>query len=607
VSARAAASALLAALALAAAAGAARAASIVDTRHNLSASGPGPIRAQAETRVCVFCHTPHNAEPKTPLWNREVGARTYRLYADPGSLDATPLQPQGPSRLCLSCHDGMIALGSVLRPAAGIAMTGEIPPGSPANVGALADLSAEHPLSLSYDEASGADPQIRPAAPADLLFYNPGRFIECPTCHDAHKDLYPSPDRSGRRTGKFLAAENRYSALCTSCHDIAGWIGSAHQQSPAPIDATAFPVAPREWPTWTTVAEWGCEGCHASHASGSRQLLLYRQTEAETCALCHAASTGSPHSAPAAGRGAGILAQTAKLSAHRMGLDQPVAVRARVRGAAAAAAADVENVTCSDCHNPHVAAARRGAPAAGGGIAGSLRGVSGTDAAGRALPAASREYEICFKCHGDRTARAPFVLRVVTTTNARLQFDTGNPSFHPVVGPGRNHAVPSIPSPLAPGLTVSSLVLCSDCHGDDNGTTRGPHGSSYPPILKERYETGDHTVEGLRTYALCYGCHDRTSILGDAGFRRRAGRGAAGGGGHSGHLADGAPCSACHDAHGVPPAPGTGDHEHLINFDTTIVLPAPGRRVPLYRNRGAGTGSCTLLCHGRAHVEEAYP
>ena len=38
--------------------------------HDLSRSGPGPVRAVDEGQVCVFCHTPRNAAPDTPLWNR---------------------------------------------------------------------------------------------------------------------------------------------------------------------------------------------------------------------------------------------------------------------------------------------------------------------------------------------------------------------------------------------------------------------------------------------------------------------------------------------------------------------------------------------------------
>ena len=54
---------------------------VASTPHNLSVSGPGPIKSPTETRICVFCHTPHNARPDTPLWNREFSAVThYEMY-----------------------------------------------------------------------------------------------------------------------------------------------------------------------------------------------------------------------------------------------------------------------------------------------------------------------------------------------------------------------------------------------------------------------------------------------------------------------------------------------------------------------------------------------
>jgi len=37
--------------------------SIVNSLHNLSASGPGDVRALSETEICIFCHTPHNSLP----------------------------------------------------------------------------------------------------------------------------------------------------------------------------------------------------------------------------------------------------------------------------------------------------------------------------------------------------------------------------------------------------------------------------------------------------------------------------------------------------------------------------------------------------------------
>ena len=55
---------------------------IVNTKHNLSITGPGEIKATSEERICVFCHTPHNANPQTPLWNEGFSSVTY----DPNSL-----------------------------------------------------------------------------------------------------------------------------------------------------------------------------------------------------------------------------------------------------------------------------------------------------------------------------------------------------------------------------------------------------------------------------------------------------------------------------------------------------------------------------------------
>jgi hypothetical protein len=273
-----------------------------------------------------------------------------------------------------------------------------------------------------------------------------------------------------------------------------------------------------------------------------------------------------------------------------------------------AARSGVRTVACADCHNPHVGNDRRAeAPYASG----MLEGVSGVDRNGAAVRSATYEYEVCFKCHGDFTPDLDYVPRVVSNTNTRLAFDPGNPSYHPVLAAGKNLDIPSIPSSLQPSLTASVIIYCTTCHADDEGGTRGPHGSAFAPILKERYETVDNTPESYESYALCYRCHERTSILGDASFRTRAMRTTPSGGGHSGHLAAGAPCSLCHDAHGVPGAgalaTGTGSHTHLINFDRRFVLPRTGASVPVFNDTGTFSGSCSLLCHGVDHDNVSYP
>ena len=119
----------------------------------------------------------------------------------------------------------------------------------------------------------------------------------------------------------------------------------------------------------------------------------------------------------------------------------------------------------------------------------------------------------------------------------------------------------------------------------------------------------DNTPESFDNYALCYRCHDRSSILSDNSFRKTTIPGTTSGGGHSGHLNAGIPCSACHDPHGVNDsgAAGTGSHTHLINFDVRIVSPKTGSATPVFVDTGTFSGSCTLVCHGFTHDSTSYP
>jgi hypothetical protein len=159
-------------------------------------------------------------------------------------------------------------------------------------------------------------------------------------------------------------------------------------------------------------------------------------------------------------------------------------------------------------------------------------------------------------------------------------------------------------------MTSSQVIACTSCHADDEGGSGGPHGSAFRPILRERYELADGTPESYDVYALCYRCHERTSILSDASFRRKAAPKTASGGGHSGHLRAGAACATCHDPHGVyatAAPPGSGDFGHLVNFAVLTVQPLPGGTAPVYRQTGLFSGSCTLVCHGVTHNGMTYP
>ena len=96
-------------------------AAVANTKHNLSISGPGTIKAATEPGICIFCHAPHNAAPDTALWNRRNPGTTYTPYTS-STTKSNPGQPNGGSLMCLSCHDGTIALGEVLSRKTPIAM-----------------------------------------------------------------------------------------------------------------------------------------------------------------------------------------------------------------------------------------------------------------------------------------------------------------------------------------------------------------------------------------------------------------------------------------------------------------------------------------------------
>jgi len=271
--------------------------------------------------------------------------------------------------------------------------------------------------------------------------------------------------------------------------------------------------------------------------------------------------------------------------------------RRRLRCAATASAWTVTTPTAAQ---PDMVGVVRGT--LGQTVKGPNRHVKGVTITGTETPNATLLYEICFKCHGDGAARPRLGdSRQVTQSNTRLEFQTSNPSFHPVGGPRRNADVVSLIAPLKTG----SVISCIDCHNSDNARAmggagaNGPHGSIFDPLLVRNYERSDFTAESANAYSLCYGCHSRDSILNNESFPL-----------HRRHVVDvRAPCSACHDAHGVYRGQGNSvNHSSLINFDLSIVSTAdtPSGKRTEYTDSGRFAGSCTLTCHGVTHFNFPY-
>ncbi|NOG53754.1 MAG: hypothetical protein HND57_05415 [Planctomycetes bacterium] len=513
--------------------------SVVDSLHNLSLSGPGTVRAASEGQICIFCHTPHKATPIQPLWNRYMPIDAYTVYQS-RALDASPDQPTGTSKMCLSCHDGTIALGQVVSRDIPIPMMGGVTtmPIGPSNLGT--DLSDDHPISFRYDNALvSKDANLKPPSqlPPEIKL-DGNQELQCTTCHDPHNNAL----------GDFLVFSMIDSQLCRSCHQI---------------DST------------TVAGHSDCTGCHTSHSSQSGPYLLRRVNQSRTCLRCHDGTHPPAQN---------ILDDMSKINVHDT--DREVDP------------ADPEPfmAACTDCHNPHT---MKTGTASVPDVHPVFGDIDGVNASGAPVDTASYEFEVCFKCHSDNPATDPWVSRMITQNNTRLEFDPGAISYHPVEAPGRNPDVPS----LKPGWTVNSMVYCSDCHGSDTsskGGGSGPdgvHGSNQEPNLILNYETADYTNESAQAYALCYKCHDRSSILNDESFEE-----------HDKHIRDeDSPCSACHDAHGISSAQGTSTgNSHLINFDRSLVTPDRRYGRLEFIDNGRFAGECYLRCHGENHDPEDY-
>lgn len=256
---------------------------VANTRHNLTQA---PIGGAAETmnpsrndygEVCVYCHTPHGANRRVgaPLWNRTVRANTYTM-APAAARIGVDLQPGTASIACLSCHDGTVAIDSIINmpgpgrydPAQERAQNNAFldnawrnPRGADAvthaaldRTGCLAchapgsgraaqdftraligtDLRDDHPVGVPVppDRAGEFTPPSRRNASVafydrnandrpdsnEVRLYDNGRgfTVECASCHDPHGT--PEGAAGSRLVAKFLRLNVDGGVLCLTCH-----------------------------------------------------------------------------------------------------------------------------------------------------------------------------------------------------------------------------------------------------------------------------------------------------------------------------------------------------------------------------------------------------
>lgn len=213
-------------------------------------------------QVCIFCHTPHNAnvEGGAPLWNRAFSTQTFSRYSSstlqirvnsaartPAQYDSSTWKPDGSTKLCLSCHDGVSSLGAVLRGGgSGIAM-------NPAGGNVISSDTAisfasfnpstnkmkrgHHPVSFVYNSAvasaintgKGVASYALPALAEVKLDRN--SKMQCTTCHDPHQNQSDDADSYAttppRKKAPFWVYHNGsntasadHDAVCTTCHPL---------------------------------------------------------------------------------------------------------------------------------------------------------------------------------------------------------------------------------------------------------------------------------------------------------------------------------------------------------------------------------------------------
>ena len=534
--------------------------SISSTKHNLSISGPGTVKANSENQICIFCHTPHNSSPRKPLWNRNDPGASYILY-NSSTLNASPGQPDGSSILCLSCHDGTIALGNVISRTADISFGGGITtmPSNRRNLGT--DLSDDHPVSITYNSSlASADGELKtPSAISGQVHLENGK-MQCISCHDPHMNIYSN----------FLVESRQYSALCLSCHDKTNWFNSRHKNSNKSWRGSGVDPWPNS--SYTTVAQNACENCHTSHNAGGNVRLRNSDYEENNCLNCHNRNVASRN----------IEAEFNKTYSHN------IYGYTNIHDANENGPINNMHVECVDCHNPH--------QVSGGNI---FRGVKGVDANGNPISNIQEEYQLCYKCHSSSTGRpvSP-TTRQFNENNVLVEFDLGNASYHPIEGSGKNPNVPSLLS----GYSVSSIIKCTSCHSNNNTSPSSPngvHGSIYEQILKFNYNRNTTVIESSSNYELCYECHDRNIIIASTGSNFQTNI-------HYKHIVEAdsygagvfSSCNVCHDPHGVT------NNTHLINFDLSIVSQYNGTLQ--FIDNGNFLGSCTLVCHSEIHDNRSY-
>jgi len=578
--------------------------------HDLSMSGTSHIQG-AMSAACLYCHVPHSGSGKSALWGQQLSNQIYNTYVSSTAQNTTVQPALGQdSSLCLSCHDGTVAVGQVT-PYGPYMMHGSFP----STMGT--QLQGSHPFSLQLPLKDAAS--LVPSLVANGTTADPTKSVqlikgnvECGSCHNPHIEY------TDKLSSNFLVRDNAKGAICLACHDansrtvnghdnpLAGWSSGIHATSGTLVNPVANLGA-----NYANVADFACQSCHSEHNSAGAGLV--RGGNEAACMVCHSNAANTSPPAP------NVFVEYSKQVVH------PFTTIAGTHDAG-------ENIllnqnrhaTCADCHNPHTAdrASTFSMPPLVRPSQRGVNGISGTDGVTPVMPVVN-QYENCLRCHGTSTGKTAnaavygylptFLVSAVDPLNVIPQFAQSSTSSHPVMHDSTSPwPQPSLRANMlnldgaTPGRVMGVRILCTDCHNSDDNRefggagANGPHGSAHWHLLERRYEysqapTPGGTVTNLfpnpdlsvnGPYSLCAKCHDLNQVLANTSFSE-----------HARHINDGFSCSTCHTAHGMGGVSGSISGERMVNFDAAVVGSKNG--LPISYNRTKNT--CTLTCHSHPH------
>ena len=596
-------------------------------KHNLTPGSGSSIYLPSGNLGCTFCHAPHSGlGGVTPLWNQTLSRASYAPYTSTTSHQTGNTQPPlgVTSSLCLSCHDGTVAVGQSAV-FGKIPLTGSWLPGDSFGT----NLAGSHPFSLvkPVKDASNLVASLvasgttaDPLKKVNLVNGN----IECTSCHNPHVEAVDPIAQN------FLVRDSSSGQMCLSCHDpnrvvqgqpnlIAGWPTSIHKTATNKIAVEAHAGS------YPSVAENACTSCHMEHNAVGVSSLLRQATPAtpgmdaatQSCVTCHNGGTFLSPAAP------NIMVEMAKTG-------HPLPAGNNAHDAAEPGVLlNNRHATCVDCHAAHdsKAVSTFAPPPALRPSQSGVAGISALDGTTVVSPSVN-QFENCLRCHGSGPGKKRMTLygysplRLVAMPddlNLIPEFSASAKSSHPVFHDATSSlAQPSLLANMIDlngqpsGRTTGPRIFCTDCHNsDDNremGKTgaNGPHGSVNSHILERKYQftqapapgglVGTYPNPNLAwngDYAMCAKCHNLTEVTTNTASWSR----------HNSHVVtDGFSCSVCHTSHGMGTTSPNVSGVRLVNFDVNVVASNNGLPIAYDHDKGAvNTGTCTLTCHQVVH------